>query len=156
MLSLRPALRTFPVRFVFVASTRVYSAVWFPSRAAYSFPAAPILCFHCFITSFVRARIALPCAFLPIEPVRSPAISLFFAFPRFTSAPRVRVHSYSTLHLRSLALPLSHDAHQLVTSTCRVQCGCSGHPHTPIPHPHPLLSRTVDDLTPSHYDLASF
>src|SRR5882762_8595964 len=63
-------LHAFPSRFVFLASTRAYSAVLFPARVVFAFSAAPAVRFHLFSFPLLRVRIAFPCAFLPIEPVR--------------------------------------------------------------------------------------
>src|SRR5882762_393853 len=142
------SLRAFPFCFAFVASTRAYSAVWFPLRVAFAFPAAPVVRFRLFFIPFDCARIALPCASLPIEPVCSPA-SRFICIPMaYVSAASPRALVRTVFHIPS-PLPLSRDANPLVTCTCRVQLGCSGHPHTHISTYFPTCSRTTRDLTPS-------
>src|SRR5258705_6661690 len=77
-----------------------------------------------------------------------PSVQFICVPTAYVSAARPCALVRTVFHITS-PLPLSRAANPLVTSICRVQLGCSGHPHIHISHPLPLLSRTVDDLTPS-------
>ena len=134
---------------MFLASTRAYSAVQLPARVAFAFPVVSIVRIRVYFTPFDRARSAFPCRCVapPAFSDRARVLPRFVVFPRLTSAPRARVLSYSIPH--SSPLPLSRDASQLVTSSCRVQVGCSGHHSPHNTHISPRVRERSADLTPS-------
>jgi len=103
------------------SSPRVFVCVPCRTCRAFSFVFIP----------FPRVCIAFPCAFLPIEPA---CPEYFHLRSHALRQRREPVRTRTVFHLPS-PLPLSRDAFQLVTCTCRVQSGCSGH-HTPILHIH--------------------
>ena len=98
-----------------------------------------------------RAHVAFPCAFLPIEPARSEFLCLRSHALRQRREPaRTR-----TVFPIPSPLPLSRDAGQLVTSSCRVQVGCSGH-HSPPQYTYfSTRSRTISRSDPLAHYLAS-
>src|SRR5258705_102204 len=111
----------------------------------------------CVSIVFFLFRPCAHCAPLHVPSHRArvlPSIQFICVPMAYVSAARPCALVRTVFHIPS-PLPLSRDANPLVTSICCVQLGCSGHPHTHIPYPHPLLSWTVDDLTPSHTYLAS-
>src|SRR5258705_14002572 len=64
-----------------------------------------------------------------------PSVQIVCIPMAYVSAARPCALVRTVFHFPS-SLPLSRDANPLVTSTCRIQLGCSGHPHTHISHSH--------------------
>ncbi len=131
--ALRPALRAFPLSF------RVCCE--YPCILGRLAPCAYCVCVPChtcraFSFVFLLFRPRAHCAPLRVPSHRArvlPSVQFICVPTAYVSA---RAPIRTVVHIPS-PLPLSRDANPLVTCACRVQLGCSGHPHPHIPHSHP-------------------
>src|SRR5258706_1460095 len=92
----------------------------------------------CVFIVFFLFRPRARCAPLRVPSHRArvlPSVQFICVPTAYVSATRPCALVRTVFHIPS-PLPLSRDANPLVTSTCRVQLGCSGHPHTHISHSH--------------------
>src|SRR5882762_9823923 len=115
-----------------------------PALCSPSLPHLPCvsICFH---SLFSASALRSPARSFPSSPCVQ---SIFVCVPTpYISAASLCALSYSIPH--SSPLPLSRDAGQLVTSSCRVQVGCSGHHSPHNTHISPRVRERSADLTPS-------
>ena len=123
-----------------------------PALCLRSLPHLPCV-FICFHSLFSASALRSPARSFPSSPCVQ---SIFVCVPTpYVSAASPCALVRTVYHIPS-SLPLSRDVNQLVTCTCRVQFGCSGHPHTHISHSHTSHRELLDDLTPSHIILRHY
>src|SRR5260221_7252225 len=114
------SLRAFPFHLVFLRVPVRTRPSGFPRAFAFAFPAAPVVRFR-FILISPRPH----CVPLRVPSHRARASSIVCVPTAYVSAASLRALVCTVFHILS-PLPLSCDAHQLVTSSCCIQVGCSG------------------------------